>query len=69
MMLPAFLHLCKLRHGDICRKVQRYFLQEIWFGRGSSSSGKKKSPKNQDGKIQSQKSLRIGEIIFQNATH
>lgn len=36
---------------------------------GGVSSGKKRSPKNREGKMQSQKSLRKGKIMFQKATH
>lgn len=32
MMLPGFLHLCKLRHGDIGWEVQRYFCRRSGLG-------------------------------------
>lgn len=72
MMFPGCLHLCKLRHREVThlRESPEAFCRRSGSG-GSISSGKEEREvlKIRRGKIQSQKSLRKGRIIFRKATH
>jgi len=53
----------------ICWRVQRHFAGELLSRVVFPQERRKRSPKNQEGKMLSQKSLRKGKIMFQKATH
>lgn len=63
MMLPGLLRLCKLRHREVMHR--RESPEAVYRRSGSGvvfpQERRKRGPENQEGKIQSQKSLRKGK--------